>query len=98
MGNRPFLFSKGYYDIGAYVFTKSIVDMPFMLVSTIIFAIVLLPIANLQYAGIKFILFVLALFLVQLNAQSLGLFYASVLMDDKMITVLGPMLIMPVSL
>eukprot|EP00042_Codosiga_hollandica_P029274 m.160859 g.160859 ORF g.160859 m.160859 type:complete len:754 (-) comp53029_c0_seq1:122-2383(-) len=88
-------YENGYYDIWPYIFTKSIVDAPFMLVGVILFAIVLMPLANLEFASYHFFVFVAALFLVQLNAQSVGVFFASVLLDDKLITVVAPMIIMP---
>ncbi len=43
------LTHQGYYFIGPYFLTKSFVDLPFMLVTTMIFAVVMLPLSGLQY-------------------------------------------------
>jgi hypothetical protein len=48
------LIVEGYYDVGPYFFTKSVVDLPFMLLVTIIFSVLVMPLAGLQYKDEKF--------------------------------------------
>ena len=66
-----FYLHSGYYDVGPYFLTKGLVDIPWMLLSTTLYAVITLPIAGLQYENAHMIYFIFALLMLQLVAQRL---------------------------
>lgn len=83
------------YGTGLFYLSRTIVELPFLIVIPLIMALILYWMVGLYNAAGQFFIFYLIFFLISFAGNSLGLLLGCAVSDAKLITVLMPVFILP---
>jgi len=83
------------YGTGLFYLSRTIVELPFLIIIPLIMALILYWMVGLYNAAGQFFIFYLIFFLISFAGNSLGLLLGCAVSDAKLITVLMPVIILP---
>mmetsp|Transcript_1517 Transcript_1517/g.4382 ORF Transcript_1517/g.4382 Transcript_1517/m.4382 type:complete len:422 (+) Transcript_1517:619-1884(+) len=84
-------FAARAYSTWPYYFSKLLAEQPFRLVGPLVFCVVSYPIIGLNPAWDRFLIFVLAVLLLAIAAQTLGIFLGSISRNEQIASAISPL-------
>lgn len=86
------------YSATPYLLCRDVISLPFHVIFPLIYTAIVLPMSTLRFDHEHFVIFWLAISLLTINAHSIGIFIACAIVNEEVLTVAAPLVVLPVIL